>query len=99
MLCCLLLGYIFSLSPFFRNSFVIPFYLLFTLAPYDGTLVPGKNQKASCDGYSSLHQDVGAIAGLEIEKVDGYAKGYGYAVGVMTGGANHAWNVVNLDGR
>ncbi|MBV5302806.1 MAG: hypothetical protein JZU70_01175, partial [Chlorobium sp.] len=69
------------------------------LAPCCGTLVPEENQKACCDGYSSLLQEVGAIAGLEIEKVEGYAKGYGYAVGVMTGGANHAWNVVNLDGR
>jgi hypothetical protein len=55
--------------------------------------------KAVCDGYSSLLQEMGAVAGLEIEKVEGYAKGYGYAVGVMKGGANHAWNAVNLDGR
>ena len=55
--------------------------------------------KAVCDGYSSLLQEMGAVAGLQIEKVDGYAKGYGYAVGVMTGGANHAWNAVKLDGR
>jgi hypothetical protein len=54
---------------------------------------------AVCDGYSSLLQEMGAVAGLQIEKVDGYAKGYGYAVGVMTGGANHAWNAVKFDGR
>ncbi|MFZ4526616.1 MAG: transglutaminase domain-containing protein [Chlorobium sp.] len=55
--------------------------------------------KAVCDGYSALLQEMGAVAGLRIEKVDGYAKGYGYAVGVMTGGSNHSWNAVNLDGR
>lgn len=55
--------------------------------------------KAVCDGYAALLQQMGGAAGLQIEKVDGYAKGYGYAVGVMTGGANHAWNAVNLDGR
>lgn len=55
--------------------------------------------KAVCDGYSALLQEMGAVAGLQIEKVDGYAKGYGYAVGVMTGGANHAWNAVNLAGH
>jgi len=55
--------------------------------------------KGVCDGYSALLQEMGRVAGLQIEKVDGYAKGYGYAVGVMTGGSNHAWNAVNLDGR
>ncbi|TLU54047.1 MAG: hypothetical protein FDX02_05485 [Chlorobium sp.] len=55
--------------------------------------------KAVCEGYSALFQEMGGVAGLKIEKVDGYAKGYGYAVGVMTGRANHAWNAVNLDGH
>ncbi len=55
--------------------------------------------KGVCDGYSALLQEMGRVAGLQIEKVDGYAKGYGYAVGVMTAGEpNHAWNAVNLDG-
>ncbi len=56
-----------------------------------------KNRKAVCDGYSELMMKLGHAAGLKIEKISGYAKGYGYAVGNTHAKSNHAWNAVKID--
>ena len=57
-----------------------------------------KNRKAVCDGYSELMVKLGQAAGLKIEKVSGYAKGYGYSIGEATTKSNHAWNAVQING-
>lgn len=52
-----------------------------------------------CEGYSGLFQELAQGLGLEVEKVHGYAKGYGYREGMRDpGGNNHAWNAVQIDG-
>lgn len=57
-----------------------------------------KNRKAVCDGYSELMLRMGQSVGLKIKKIQGFAKGYGYAVGDSVHKPNHAWNAVNIDG-
>jgi hypothetical protein len=58
-----------------------------------------KNRKAVCDGYSELMMRLGRASGLVIEKIGGFAKGYGYAIGESMTKPNHAWNVVKIDDR
>ena len=65
---------------------------------------------ANCEGYSLLMKAMARrirqmtdlaqqATGLEIQQIKGFAKGYGYRVGSDFSGENHAWNVVNLDGK
>ncbi len=56
-------------------------------------------KKAICEGYSNLLKALCDEAGLESEKVIGYAKGYGYKVGHKFKETDHAWNVVKIDGN
>ncbi|MBB6610686.1 hypothetical protein H7F15_06530 [Pontibacter sp. Tf4] len=56
-----------------------------------------KTRKAICDGYARLFQALGQEMGLKVEKVSGYAKGYGYAPGKRFARTNHAWNAVRID--
>jgi transglutaminase/protease-like cytokinesis protein 3 len=58
-----------------------------------------KAKLAICDGYSQLMVELGKRAGLKITRVVGFAKGYGYSPGVSVKGSNHAWNIVNIDGK
>lgn len=58
-----------------------------------------KNRRAVCDGYALLYKALGEAMGLEVEKVSGYAKGFGYAPGHRFARTNHAWNAVKLNGR
>jgi hypothetical protein len=55
-------------------------------------------RKAVCEGFSNLYFALGREMGLDIEKVIGYAKGYGYAIGTSFKKANHAWNVIKIKG-
>ncbi|MFQ5605642.1 MAG: transglutaminase domain-containing protein [bacterium] len=56
--------------------------------------------RAVCDGYSGIFESLGKAAGLEIVKISGYSKGYGYTIGThFTGPPNHAWNAVKIDGQ
>jgi hypothetical protein len=58
------------------------------------------SRKAVCGGFSSLFQDLGKAAGIRIETIHGYAKGYGSGVGEhFKGPSNHAWNAVWIDGQ
>ncbi|HLF19999.1 MAG TPA: transglutaminase domain-containing protein, partial [Bacteroidota bacterium] len=58
-----------------------------------------KEKKAVCDGYAGLFEQVATIAGLEVEKISGFSKGYGFvAGGQVDARPNHAWNAVKLDG-
>jgi len=58
-----------------------------------------ENRTSVCEGYSNLFLQLAEIAGLETVKISGFAKGYGYTAGdSITGGSNHAWNAVKIDG-
>ncbi len=56
-----------------------------------------RNKKAVCDGYGNILKALCDAAGLEAEKVIGYAKGYGYNVGDTFKETDHAWNVIKVD--
>ena len=58
-----------------------------------------KAGKSVCEGYSNLFLELARGPGLEAVKIHGYAKGYDYREGVDTGGTNHAWNAVRVDGE
>lgn len=56
-----------------------------------------KSRKGVCSGYANLYRELAQKMGLEAEVIDGYSKGYGYAVGDSTK-VNHAWNGVKING-
>ncbi len=58
-----------------------------------------KTRLSVCDGYARLYKALGEEMGLKVEKVSGYAKGYGYAPGKRFYQTNHAWNSVYLNGK
>lgn len=57
-----------------------------------------KTRRAVCDGYAGLFKRLGQAAGLEVEDISGYSKGYSYSVH-QTDSINHAWNAVKIDGQ
>jgi len=58
-----------------------------------------RDRTAVCGGFSGLFKSLGREAGIEIENISGYAKGFDYRIGKhFRGPANHAWNAVKLDG-
>ena len=58
-----------------------------------------KTMKGVCDGYAQLFAALGTSMGLEVERITGNSKGYGYVLGSpIHGPANHAWNAVKIDG-
>ncbi|MCK5522831.1 MAG: hypothetical protein KAI83_06820 [Thiomargarita sp.] len=61
----------------------------------DGVL---RNRRAVCEGYAGLFKRLGQLAGLEVETISGYSKGYSYAVD-GNDSINHAWNAVKIDGQ
>jgi hypothetical protein len=50
-----------------------------------------------CDDYSTLYMELGRMMDLEVEKIIGYAKGYGYKPGDKFSETNHAWNVIKIN--
>ncbi len=58
-----------------------------------------KRKTAVCEGYSELFKELGIAMGLKVEKITGYAKGYGYDDGQDFSDVNHAWNVAQIDGK
>ena len=75
-------------------------YLSGRLLAQQGAVETYQSGKAVCDGYAELVVAMGRVAGLEIKKVTGYAKGFGEPLsGVAPSKENHAWNAVKLDGR
>lgn len=58
-----------------------------------------QNKKAVCEGFSNLYNALGEEMGLEIEKVTGYAKGYGYQVGNKFTQTDHAWNIIKINNQ
>jgi transglutaminase-like putative cysteine protease len=58
--------------------------------------------KAVCEGYANIYMEIAKHAGLEVVKITGHGKGYGYKtfhpgdpLPEITG---HAWNAVQIDG-
>lgn len=63
----------------------------------DGVL---RSRSCVCEGYARLTEAVGAAMGLQIQRVSGWSKGYGYTTGQrFDGPTNHAWNAVRIDGQ
>lgn len=62
----------------------------------DGVLV---NRKSVCSGFSNLYFELGDAMGLEIKKVIGYSKGYGFKQGDRFEKTNHAWNIIKINGK
>lgn len=63
-----------------------------------------KSGLAVCDGYAGLFKALGDCVGLQVHKVTGHGKGFGYApLGpdepVPEESSNHAWNCVMMDGE
>ena len=56
-------------------------------------------RKAVCGGFASLFLALGEAMGLEVQKVVGYAKGFGYSQGDKFHDTNHAWNIAKIDGE
>ena len=58
-----------------------------------------KSRKSVCDGYSDIFSSLAHSAGLEVVRIAGYGKGYGYLPGEnFSGPSNHAWNAVKING-
>ena len=60
-----------------------------------------KRKHAVCEGYANLYKAIGEAMGLEVEKIDGWAKAYGYRPGEKFTGKdpNHSWNAVKINGE
>lgn len=58
-----------------------------------------KTRVSVCEGFSNLFVALGKEMGLEIEKVVGYAKGYGFAKNAAFKQTNHAWNRIKINGE
>ena len=60
-----------------------------------------KRRHAVCEGYANLYKAIAQAMGLEVERIDGYAKAYGYRPGQRIVGTqpNHSWNAVKIDGE
>lgn len=57
-----------------------------------------KSRKGVCSGYANLYKALAVAMGLDAVTVEGYAKGYGYAVGDTTQ-INHAWNATKINNK
>ena len=55
-----------------------------------------KTRKGVCSGYADLYESLARAMGLDVAVIEGYSKGYGYAVGSTTQ-INHAWNAVKIN--
>jgi transglutaminase/protease-like cytokinesis protein 3 len=59
-----------------------------------------RSRMSVCDGFANLFLILAEKAGLDVVKINGYAKGIGYTVGDnFTGETNHAWNAVFIKGK
>ncbi len=57
------------------------------------------SRRALCGGFSNLFYALGKEMNLEIEKVIGYSKGYGYNQARQFKDADHAWNIIKIEGH
>lgn len=68
------------------------------IGPQDAETVL-RTRHAVCEGFSSLFFALGKEMGLQVAKVHGYAKGYGYDENTLIRNTDHAWNIVRIDGE
>lgn len=54
---------------------------------------------AVCEGYANLALQIANYLEIEMVKVSGYAKGYGFERGMPFLDTNHAWNAFCIEGR
>jgi len=73
---------------------------------FSGRMVRGsardalRSRTGVCEGYASLFTELCRRAGLTVEEVTGFAKGYGYMPGESPAQRpNHSWNALRLDDR
>ncbi len=57
-----------------------------------------KTRKSVCEGYANLFEQLAKAAGLEVVKISGHCKGYGYSSGEEMS-TNHTWNAIKIDGQ
>ncbi len=57
-----------------------------------------KDRKGVCAGYAHLFKKMGEMAGLKVEFITGWSKGYDLIPGTYTLGTAHGWNAVRIDG-
>ena len=56
--------------------------------------------KGVCDAFGTVFETLCNAVKIECKKIGGYAKGYSYKIGQKSlGRANHAWNVIHLEGH
>ena len=55
-----------------------------------------RSRKSVCEGYANLFLELGLEMGLNIKKVSGYSKGYGYIPGKPFLKTDHAWNLIKI---
>jgi transglutaminase/protease-like cytokinesis protein 3 len=56
-----------------------------------------KSRSSVCAGYSSLFEELGKAAGLNVATIDGYAKGFDYQPGDrIPAESNHSWNAIKI---
>lgn len=58
-----------------------------------------ERRTAVCEGYSTLFKELARRMHLEVEKITGYAKGYGFEEGDTFSDTDHAWNAVKINGQ
>lgn len=57
-----------------------------------------RRRVALCGGYVALYARLAREVGLEVQPIEGYAKGFDYRHGQGTGTPNHAWLAVRVGG-
>jgi len=55
--------------------------------------------KAVCQGYAELFQEMCRLANISCHVVPGYSKGFNYTPKSKFTNADHAWNVVKVEGK
>jgi len=58
-----------------------------------------KRRRAVCQGYAELFQEMCQKVGIKSYVVGGYSKGFGYTPKAKFTVADHAWNVVQIEGK
>ncbi len=56
-----------------------------------------RSKKTVCEGFSNLYLAFGLSLKLDIKKVHGYAKGYGYNSKDKFRDTDHAWNIIKIN--
>jgi len=71
----------------------------YTTGKYSPTTTILTTKKGVCQNYSELLKSMCTLAGIECHVIKGYSKGYGYTKNKVFQSTDHAWNIVQLDGK